>query len=111
MRTVFHVTSSDPERQSRALMSVANLLRDDTVEVDTVTVVANAGAVRMLTEGPHADRVRTLSQAGVEFRACSNSVERVGFAPSELLAPVETVTSGVGEVARLQETGYGYIRL
>ncbi|PSQ10511.1 hypothetical protein BRC93_09255 [Halobacteriales archaeon QS_5_70_15] len=111
MRTVFHVTDGSVETHRRALLSVSNLLADSTVEDARVAVVANAAGVRMLTENPNADRVRALQSRGVRFVACRNSVERVGFAPGALLDGVEVAASGVGELARLQEEGYGYVKL
>ena len=111
MRTVFHVTDGSVEAHRRALLSVSNLLADPTVEDAEVAVVANAAGVRMLTENPNADRVRALQGRGVRFVACRNSVERVGFGPGDLLEGVEVAHSGVGELARLQEEGWGYLRL
>jgi hypothetical protein len=118
MRTAFHVTDSSVESHRRALLSVSNLLADPTVDADAdadadadVVVVANAGGVRMLTENPNANRVRALQRRGVRFVACRNSVERVGFGPGDLLDGVDVTGSGVGELARLQAEGYGYVRL
>jgi hypothetical protein len=114
MRTAFHVTDSSVESHRRALLSVSNLLADPTVDADAdadVVVVANAGGVRMLTENPNANRVRALQRRGVRFVACRNSVERVGFGPGDLLDGVDVAGSGVGELARLQAEGYGYVRL
>ena len=111
MRTVFHVTDGSVETHRRALLSVSNLLADPTAEDAEVAVVANAAGVRMLTENPNADRVRALQSRGVRFVACRNSVEHVGFAPGELLDGVEVAASGIGELARLQEEGYGYVKL
>jgi len=112
MRTAFHVTDSSVESHRRALLSVSNLLAEPTVDADAdVVVVANAGGVRMLTENPNANRVRALQRRGVRFVACRNSVERVGFGPGDLLDGVDVAGSGVGELARLQAEGYGYVRL
>lgn len=112
MRTVFHLTTGDPDEQARALSSVANLIADESADVDDVAVVANADAVRMFLSGAtNADRVRALADGGVGFRACSNSLQRADVLPSRLLDPVEVVNSGVGELTRLQSAGYAYVRL
>lgn len=112
MGTVFHVADNSVESHRRALSSVSNLFADPSVGDDVeVVVVASAGGVRMLTENPNANRVRALQNRGVRFAACRSSVERVGFAPGDLLPGVEVAASGVGELARLQAEGYGYVKL
>ncbi|WP_255196853.1 DsrE family protein [Halorarius litoreus] len=112
MNTVFHVTSGDPDDQARALSSVGNLLSDDTVALDDVAFVANSSAVRMFLRGAtNAPQIRSLAENGVAFKACSNSLQRVDIAPEQLLGDVEVVSSGMGELTRLQSTGYAYIRL
>lgn len=112
MRTAFHLTTGDPDEQARALSSTANLLADDTVEIDDVAVVANSNAVRMYLSGAtNADRIRSLAKRGVAFKACSNSLQRAGIVPGRLLDGVEVVSSGVGELTRLEGDDYAYVRL
>jgi intracellular sulfur oxidation DsrE/DsrF family protein len=112
MRTVFHITSGDPDDQARALSSAGNLLADDTVDLDAVAFVANSSAVRMFVHGAaNAPQIRSLAENGVEFKACSNSLGREDLAPERLLDDVEVVSSGMGELTRLQSAGYAYIRL
>jgi intracellular sulfur oxidation DsrE/DsrF family protein len=110
MRTVFHVSSDDRDAQASALSSVSNLLADDSVELDEVAVVVSGGAVRMLAQGsPHDSRVVGLVDE-VSFAACSNSLRGMELSREDLFDGVEAVPSGVGELTRLQNEGYAYLR-
>lgn len=110
MRTVFHVSTDDRDDQAAALSSVSNLLADDSVELDDVAVVVNGDAVRMLAQGsPHDSRVVGLVD-DVSFGACSNSLRSRELSADDLFDGVETVSSGVGELTRLQNEGYAYVR-
>ncbi|GKZ12615.1 DsrE family protein [Haladaptatus sp. T7] len=111
MKTVFHV--STPEAAAIAVAKVRNLLADETLDVDTVAVLFDAGvAIATLERGSDvADDVRGLLDRDVEYKVCSNAVRNPAVDESKLVAGVETVSSGVGELTRLQTRGYAYIRL
>ncbi len=111
MKTVFHV--STPEVAERAVSKVENLLADETLEIDTVAVLFDAGrAIATLErDSDIADDVRKLLDWGVEYKACSNAIRSPAVDESNLVAGVETVSSGVGELTRLQTREYAYIRL
>lgn len=114
MKTVFHVSSPNPAEQDHAMINVANLLSDDSVydSDDTVVVLANGAGVRMLVgaTAAHPDRVESLLDRGVDFRACRNALRGMGATDDDLLPGVEGVPSGAGELARLQDEKYGYIK-
>jgi intracellular sulfur oxidation DsrE/DsrF family protein len=46
----------------------------------------------------------------VSFTACENSLDGSEVTASDLFDGVETAPSGVGELTRLQDAGYGYVR-
>lgn len=114
MRTVFHVSAADPADQEHALVNLRNLLDDDTVsdEGDRVAVVANGDGVRafVVATATAPDRVEELRAAGVDLYACLHSLRRRGLTDAGLLPGVETVQSGTGALARLQDEGYGYVK-
>lgn len=111
MRTVFHLIDADPDQQKTGLTVAGNLLRDDSVQIDDVVVVAQARGIEpVLAGGDHEDRVRTLQEEGVTFRACGNTLESREMDESDLVDGVEVVPSGAGELTRLQDDGYAYIR-
>ena len=114
MRTVFHVSSPDPHDHHHAMVNVLNLLADDTVsaEGDDVALVTNGGGIRMFLDptAEHPDVVARLREAGVALCACGNALSGQGFSEADLLPGVAVVRSGVGELARLQAEGYGYVK-
>ncbi|WP_458208481.1 DsrE family protein [Haladaptatus sp. NG-SE-30] len=111
MSTVFHY-SSGKDHQKHAVANVANLLDDDSTDVETVALVANGQGIRLVMAGEStvADKVTALAKRGVEFKACQNSMEAFNFSTGDLLAGVETVPAGVGELTKLQADGYAYIK-
>jgi hypothetical protein len=110
LQTVFHF-AGDPAAQGHALANVENLLGDDSVTMASVVVVVNGKGLLLATEeSEHPDRVAALVDRGVSFRACRNSMDALDVREDDLLAGVETVPAGVGELSRLQAGGFGYIR-
>ena len=109
MQTVFH--HARREQAEAILANAANLLGDDSVDVEDAALVANADAVYTLTgNSGQSDRVRELLDDGVRFVACANSMASRDIDASELLAGVETAPAGVGELTRLQDAGYAYVK-
>lgn len=111
MQTVFH--ASTPESVRISVAKVRNLLADDTIDIDSVAVVLDRGeAIAELHEGAAlADDVAELLDEGVAFSACSNAAEHPAVSKLELLDGVTVVSSGVGELTRLQDSGHSYIRV
>lgn len=112
MSTVFHFSKSGESEQKHALNNVANLLSTDMVETANAVLVANGAGIYLLAaeRSYFPDRVRSLLAEGASFRACSNSMEALGVAESDLIDGVEVVPAGVGELTRLQAAeGYAYI--
>jgi intracellular sulfur oxidation DsrE/DsrF family protein len=111
MKTAFHLITGDPAERTTALAIVGNLLDDDSVAVDAIAVVAQAGGIEpLVVDGDGSDRVRTLLDRGVSFRACGNTLDAREIDGSDLVPGVERVPSGAGELTRLQHDGYAYIR-
>jgi len=112
-RTVLHLSSDDVAEQEMALMNAKNLLEDPTVDNREIRFVANMRAIFAYVEGEseHADLVRSLAESGVEFKACENAMATLDVSESELLPVVDTVPSAVGEIAKRQAEGYGYLKV
>ncbi|WP_135806470.1 DsrE family protein [Halorussus marinus] len=111
MRTVFHLITGEEAQQQTALTVAENLSNDETVEMDDIAVVAQAEGIEPLTAGGDgSETVADLLAAGISFKACSNTLDTMDLSESDLVDGVETVSSGVGELTRLQDDGYAYIR-
>ncbi|WP_433633586.1 DsrE family protein [Halomicrococcus sp. NG-SE-24] len=95
-------------------MNAKNLLDDESVPIKDLVVLANGKGVQLYTpptdDNKFEGQITSLQDRGVTFRACGNAMEMLGLTKDDLLPRVERVPSGVGELARLQELGYGYIK-
>ncbi len=111
MKSVVHLISGDEAEQETALAIVKNLLEDETGTIDGVAVVAQSKGIKSVTtEGNRQDQVESLLDAGVEFKACSNTLEMMELDESDLVEGIETVPEGAVEVTRLENEGYAYMR-
>ncbi|WP_435333688.1 DsrE family protein [Haloarchaeobius sp. TZWWS8] len=111
MSTVFHF-AKPPEEQNHAVANVANLLADESTEVENVVLVANGRGIFLLSKehSEQTEKVKELISKGVSFRACENSMEALQVSEDALIDGVETVPAGVGELTKLQaRDGYAYI--
>jgi intracellular sulfur oxidation DsrE/DsrF family protein len=111
-RVVFHLDEPSKGRADLVFGNIENLLADlgeNNVEVE---LVANGGGVKALVKGPasHAEQVQRLAAKGVLFAACAHSLSQLEITRDTLVAPVEVVSSGVGELVKKQAEGWAYIR-
>jgi len=111
MRTAFHLTSGDEDHQKTVLTIAENLSNDKTIEMDAIAVVAQSEGIDPLRkDGIHSDTVEELLDAGIDFRACSNTLDLMDLEDGDLVDGVETVSSGASELTRLQDDGWAYLR-
>jgi len=112
MKVVFHLSSDDVDDWQRAVGNVRNLLADDTVDVDDVVLLVNGDAIWAFEAGSLiSTEVRALGETPVRCLGCRNSARSRDIPESDFLANVDLVPSGVGQLARLQEAGYAYIKV
>lgn len=113
-KTVIHLSSGDAMDKKHALLNAKNLLEDETVPVNDLVFLANGKGVLVYTpptdDNEFADIIEMLQEQGVTFRACENAMEHLDLTEDDLLPGVEPVPSGVGELTRLQQLSYGYIK-
>ncbi|WP_226039773.1 DsrE family protein [Natrinema sp. DC36] len=111
MQTVFHLIADEPAQRQTALTIAENLTKDDSVEISDIAIVAQADGIEPLTAGGDgSDTVESLLETGISVKACGNTLDLKDLAESDLVDGVETVPSGGGELTRLQNEGYAYIR-
>ena len=110
-KTVFHVPEGEEGYGERALGNAANLLADDTVEVEVALVANGDGIAHLLADASTADSVRELLETGVDVCACANTIrKREAISESNLVDGVTVVSSGMTELTRRQSDGYAYVR-
>lgn len=108
MRTVFHVSTAD--QLSYVDAKVRNLLADETVAVDHVAVVLDSPDAIDAAAGRLREQAESVLADGGDFEICSNASRGATCSMGDLPGGVEQVSSGVGELTRLQDEGYAYIR-
>lgn len=111
METVFHLSAGDASEWNRAIANVSNFLDDDQVDADPVLVTNGNAAYAVVETSPAADDIRDLLTSGVEVCVCENSLAARDINPKNLIAGVDIVSSGVGEVTRRQADGAAYIKV
>jgi intracellular sulfur oxidation DsrE/DsrF family protein len=108
--TVFHV--STPHSLETVVHKARNLLADETVDVERIRIVVDDGETiaEFGRNEPVTSALASLPEA-VEIAICRNALS--GSPVETVTEPerVEVVTSGVGELTRLQRDGAAYIRL
>lgn len=111
MQSVVHLISGDEDEQQTALAIVKNLLADESGTIDDIAVVAQSKGIESVTAGGNSEeRVQSLLDEGVAFKACSNTLETMNLDESDLIKGIETVPEGAVEVTRLENEGYAYLR-
>jgi intracellular sulfur oxidation DsrE/DsrF family protein len=115
VKTVYHMSEGIPQA-SRGLNNIRNHLAADPSA--KIVVVAHglgidfliAGAANQM-EQPFAGAIADLSNRGVEFRVCNNTLVSRKIDPSKMAMEAKIVPSGVAEVANLQaREGFVYLR-
>lgn len=111
MKVVFHLSVADEGRRRMVVNNMTNLLEDETVDIEELALVANSGGIELLAAGgTFSAQINALADQGAQFKVCGNSLWQSEFDESGLHPKSEVVSSGVGELGRLQEQGYKYIK-
>ena len=111
---VLHISDMDPSKQELILNNAKNLLDAYPPGQVEVEIVAYGPGLRlMFAENVNAQRVDSLSQSGVKFSACGNTLKgmaiQLGAEPK--LNPVATVVpGGIVRIGELVKQGYIYIK-
>lgn len=111
---VLQISDMDPSKQDLVLNNASNLLDAYPPGAVTVEIVAYGPGLRLLFErNVHAKRIDSLSQSGVTFSACNNTLQamtkQLGYQP-KLNPDAKLVPGGVVRIGELEKQGYIYIR-
>ncbi len=112
-KVVFHVDWEKEERLIMALNNMKNLLKAVPSEEVSACLLANGAAVKLFQRErafQYAPDIQSLSQKGVRFLVCSNSLNNFGISPEDLVEPCETIEAGIVELIQLQAEGYAYVK-
>ena len=111
---VLHISDMDPSKQELILNNARNLLDAyPPGEVDVEIVAYGPGLRLMFAENANAQRVDSLSQSGVKFTACGNTLKgmakQLGEEP-KLNPAAKVVPGGIVRIGELVKQGYIYVK-
>jgi intracellular sulfur oxidation DsrE/DsrF family protein len=111
---VLHISDMDPSKQELILNNAKNLLDAYPPGQVAVEIVAYGPGLRlMFAENVNAQRIDSLSQSGVKFSACGNTLKgmtkQLGYEP-KLNPDATVVPGGIVRIGELVHQGYIYIK-
>jgi intracellular sulfur oxidation DsrE/DsrF family protein len=112
---VYQFNKADEEYHQHVLFSVGAMLRKYGDDIHIVVTCIGPG-LHILAKNPGRpvseetkQRVSSLSQYGVEFHACGNTMKSLKWTKKDLYDFAEVVEVGAADLVELQEKGYSYI--
>jgi hypothetical protein len=111
---VLHISDMDPSKQELILNNAKNLLDAYPPGDVEVEIVAYGPGLRlMFAENANAQRLDSLSQSGVKFSACGNTLKGMTKLMGEepkLNPVVAVVPGGIVRIGQLSKQGYIYVK-
>jgi len=108
---VFHISTGDAFAQKLVLNNAQNLANFYGPDKVAIEVVAYGPGLRALfRENTYADRIKRMSDQGITFTACANTMKAMGRDLHSLNKVARVVPGGVVRLTELQEAGWTYIR-
>lgn len=111
---VLHISDLDPDKQTLILNNASNLLEAYPPGAVDIEVVAYGPGLRlMFANNVNAQRLDSLSQSGVRFSACGNTLKGMtkllGEEP-QLNKVAKVVPGGIVRIGELVKQGYIYVK-
>jgi intracellular sulfur oxidation DsrE/DsrF family protein len=111
---VLHISDMDPSKQELILNNARNLLDAYPPGDVEVEIVAYGPGLRlMFAENVNAQRLDSLSQSGVKFTACGNTLKGMAKLLGEepkLNPAANVVPGGIVRIGELVKQGYIYVK-
>ena len=110
-RVVLQLSSGDTLAWKGVMNNLKNMQQSwgDSAQI---SVVVHGPAIDFLRKDKttQADKIAFFSQAGISFLACENSITERKVPREAIVPEAGFVKLGIGEVIRLQESGWSYIK-
>ena len=109
---VLHVDSTDPAILKMVILNANNYLNALPSERFLLIIVANAGAVKLLTNEQQElhDFAKLVLNRGVSLRVCANALAENNLTQENIWPQCQIVPAGLVEIVRLQREGFAYIK-
>jgi len=113
-KVVLQISDNDPSKQTLVLNVASNLLKAyGTDKVDVEIVAFGPGLRLMFDDNVNKGRISGLSEEGVRFAACSNTISKMtkllGHEPA-INSNATRVGAGVVRIIELTDNGYSLIK-
>lgn len=112
---VYQLNKSEREYQEHVIFSVGAMLRQYNDNIKIVVTAFGPGIHILLKKPRRAvapvlrEKVQSLSEYGVEFHGCGNTLAALKLTEKDLLPFVKYVEVGASDLLELQKKGYAYI--
>jgi intracellular sulfur oxidation DsrE/DsrF family protein len=114
-KLVYQCNSADHEYLDHILFSCGEMLRKYGDDIELVVAAFGPG-IHLLGKRPgravshtQQQRAGSLSDYGVAFHACGNTMKSLGWTENDLLEFARVVPVGVDDIMLLQEKGFAYL--
>lgn len=109
-KIVFQLTDND-QRSQKALTNQLKNLTEGWPEAQFEVVVHSAGiGYLQKSKSEFAVEIAALSEKGVLFKACENTLKAKNIPKSDILDVAEFVPMGIAHIVLRQEEGWSYIK-
>jgi intracellular sulfur oxidation DsrE/DsrF family protein len=110
-RIVIQITQKSPGTESMVLHNVANILKFYGPEkVETEVVAYGPGIDLLMGKNKNAAQVQKLTQQGVMFAACENTMRAMHITKAQLNRSAYPVPSGAVAIVKREQQGWQYLR-
>jgi len=111
-KVLLEVNSADPTTWNNAVNNATQIMQVVGMDKAQVEVVAWGPGIKMLVNGsPVAEHVQSLSNYGVSFVACGNTMKALHMSPKDLIAGVTVVPGAIGEIVKRNHEGWTQIKM
>lgn len=114
-KLVYQCNKAEPDYIDHILFSCGEMLRKYGDDIELVVAAFGPG-IHLLATHPgrpisklQQDRVTSLSDYGVSFHACGNTLNALKWSEKDLLPIARIVPIGIDDLMQLQQKGFSYI--
>ena len=108
---VIQITQKSPGAENMVLHNVANLLKFyGPKQLETEVVAYGPGIDLLMKNNKHAAEVKKLTQQGVMFAACENTMHAMHITKTQLNKSADPVPSGAVAIIKREQQGWQYLR-
>jgi len=109
-KIVFHLASSDTLVHKALVKQIANVLDYWKTAKIEVVVHNNGIGFMKIEETKTAKEIHILSEKGVVFAVCENTMKQRKLEKSQILSSATFVPVGIAEIVLKEEEGWSYIK-